>query len=368
MEIESAEVAGLAGGGGARVERARAASCPSATGPFAAIRAALTGGASSEDEEDTQYALAHASAARRGFEMGGAAGSPRPWERELPLPAAEPQAWSAEMEAAMRRAIRQADGYAWMYEQMVAGAKWWGNKLTISTKLLGGVLGTQGLIGALMAAFSSGCGSGVPIWVPILSAALGFVVLGLGVLDDTWSVDVVHAQGIVAQVNFATLARSIHFQLALPCAAREDARVFVPSALRELEGLKLTSPTIWGGVKARYVRRYPGNPIYNLAPEDALAGPATDWGRYDRPPLWEGEPAEGGGLLPLAPALWGRGGEKGGAAPGDLGEFWGGGSGGGDGAAPDYDLGAMLGAFDWRESGPASPADAAGAEREPTEP
>lgn len=202
--------------------------------------------------------------------------------------------WTPEVETSCRLAWRRAVGYAWMYEQMVAGAKWWGNKLGIATKILGGFVGTQGLIGAILTATSSS--DSVPLWVSILSAVIGFAILGLGVLDDTWNVDVVQAQSLVAQVDFGTLARSIRFQYSLPVEARDDARIFVPAALRELEALKLNAPVLWGGVKARYVARCPSNPIYNLE-EDWTDDPRP--GRVAPvPPEWAG-PAGGRGEIEI---------------------------------------------------------------------
>ena len=42
--------------------------------------------------------------------------------------------------------MRQANGYAWMYERMAETAKRWGDALNIASGVLGGVVGTAGVV------------------------------------------------------------------------------------------------------------------------------------------------------------------------------------------------------------------------------
>lgn len=165
--------------------------------------------------------------------------------------------WSPELEAVARRTMKQASGYSWMYEKMVAGAKKWGSCLSILAGALAGVVGTEGLV----AIFTSG--GETPLWAGILTAVSGYSIAVVVVLDNTWKLDVVRSEGLVAQVGFAHLSRTIIYQLALRPSERQDARDFVKGILNEIETMKLSSPTIDGKVKIDYVKKFKDNPIYN---------------------------------------------------------------------------------------------------------
>jgi uncharacterized membrane protein YeaQ/YmgE (transglycosylase-associated protein family) len=153
--------------------------------------------------------------------------------------------------------MKQASGYSWMYEKMVAGAKKWGSFLSILAGVLAGVVGTEGLV----AIFTSG--GETPLWAGILTAVIGYSIAVVVVLDNTWKLDVVRSEGLVAQVGFAHLSRTIMYQLALRPSERQDARDFVKGILNEIETMKLSSPTIDGKVKKDYVEKFKDNPIYN---------------------------------------------------------------------------------------------------------
>jgi len=173
--------------------------------------------------------------------------------------------------------MKQASGFAWMYERLVFRAKAWGSYLTILTGLLSGVVGTGGLVSAFYEA---------PQWAGILTAAVGYAITVVVVLDKTWRLDVVRSEGLVAQVGFAHLNRSIMFQLALHPSERQDAHEFVKGALIEIETLKLSSPTIDAKIRDLYVAKFQNNPIYN---------PSDQWEDYRQ--SWESVSSDGGDCL-----------------------------------------------------------------------
>jgi hypothetical protein len=174
----------------------------------------------------------------------------------------------------------QASGYAWMYERMVAEATTWDGRLSIIAGGLGGLVGTGGLIST---ATSDG---DPPLWTGVLSAVVGYTIALVLVLANTWKLVEVRSEGLVSQVGFAHLNRTILFQLALAPSEREDARNFVKKILAENETLKLSSPTISGRIRRAYTARFRDNPIYTADVEwDAFAY------RPDTPPTPPPPPA-----------------------------------------------------------------------------
>ena len=174
--------------------------------------------------------------------------------------------WTPRLEAVARRAMMQASGFSWMYERKVSRAKKWGNALTIAAGFLGSLVGTRGLCAAA-APPSQG-----PSWASAVDAVAGYLIAILLLLDSTWQLDLVRSQGLVAQVDFAHLARSIQFQLALRPEERQDAREFVKGILGEIETLKLSSPILDGADKRAYTAKFRDNPIYG-APRPWEGGP-----------------------------------------------------------------------------------------------
>lgn len=207
--------------------------------------------------------------------------------------------WTPQLEAVARRGMAQASGYAWMYERQVARAKKWGSALSILAGCLGALVGTRGVCSAALPRDAAQGGRGVAL----VEAAAGFAIAVLVVLDRTWKLDVVRTQGLVAQVDFAHLARSIQVQLALRAEDRQDAREFVKNVLEEIETLKLSSPTLDAADKRAYAAKYRDNPIFGPT---ALAGRSPEAPGASAPP-------------PLAASLYGAvppepAGEGGGAA------------------------------------------------------
>jgi hypothetical protein len=168
--------------------------------------------------------------------------------------------WSPEMEAVARRTMRQASGYAWMYEYMAASASRWEGRLNIASGALGCVVGTAGLVSILSDT------STPPLWARILECVVGYMVSFISVLNSTWRLGDAQMNDILTQVSYATMSRDLMYQLALPRKDRQDAREYVKAKLGEIEQLKVSAPIIDGGARSAYNAKYKNNPIFS--PED----------------------------------------------------------------------------------------------------
>jgi hypothetical protein len=208
-----------------------------------------------------------------------------------PAPGAAPARWTPELESVARCTMKQASGFTWMYERTVARAKRWGERITLASGVLAGVVGTEGLVMAV-------AGGGQR--AAIATAVIGYAITILTLLSGTWRLDEVRAAGLVAQVDFAHLARAIQFQLALHPDERQDAREFVRGVLGEIETLKLSSPPIDAAVRADYIAKFKDNPIYGLGAGRAPS-PRRRPPRSSAPPPPPAPPAS-----PAAPATLSR--------------------------------------------------------------
>lgn len=158
--------------------------------------------------------------------------------------------------------MKQANGHAWMYEQMVATAKRWSNALNILAGVLGALLGTSGLVSIFTDRQRA-------LWLKILEAIVGYLIMVISVLNSTWRLDATQSNALVAQVSFASLGQSILYQLALEPSERQNAHEFIERTLAEVNTMKLSSPVIYSSAKKAYIARFRDNPIFN--PRDALA-------------------------------------------------------------------------------------------------
>ena len=164
------------------------------------------------------------------------------------------------MEAVARRTMRQASGYAWMYEHMAASASRWEGILNIASGALGCVVGTAGLVSILS-------DTSTPLlWARILECVVGYMVSFISVLNSTWRLGDAQMNDILTQVSYATMSRDLMYQLALPRKDRQDAREYVKAKLGEIEQLKVSAPIIDGCARSAYNAKYKNNPIFS--PED----------------------------------------------------------------------------------------------------
>jgi F0F1-type ATP synthase assembly protein I len=180
------------------------------------------------------------------------------------------------MEAIARRTMRQANGYAWMYENMATSAKRWGDDLNIASGVLGGIVGTSGIV-------SIATDSSTPLWARIVQVVLGFLVTIVTVLTATWRLSETQRNDVFTQVSYATLAKSLMWQLAQPRKDRQDAREYVRAKLGEIEQLKISAPTIDTRTRHAYNSKFKNNPIFT--PEDQWDAMIADvpFGRSQNP-------------------------------------------------------------------------------------
>lgn len=183
--------------------------------------------------------------------------------------------WTPELEHLSRDVMRQAAGYAAMYEEMVSTAKSWSHILNFMAGGIGGIVGTEGLLTTI--SFQADPNPRAALWLGVVGAILGYMVTVLVVLQNVWKFDTIKSEGLVAQVNFASLRSEIKFQLTLHASRRQNALVFVPRITQDIETLKLSSPTIDDRVRRRYqkVRR---PPLFAGDPEAVLSRALSESG------------------------------------------------------------------------------------------
>lgn len=183
------------------------------------------------------------------------------------------------MEAIARRAMRKADGYAYMYEHMASAAKTVDDWLRIVGGILGSVVGTAGMVSWFTV------GGSTPTWAAILASVVGFMITILAVFSGVWQPRETQAAAVLNQVSYAAVSRDIMCQLAQPRRDRPDAREYVRAKLAEIERLKLSAPPVSSGARASYERKFRDNPIYSaedqwgvtLADADTARAAARGW-------------------------------------------------------------------------------------------
>jgi len=190
-----------------------------------------------------------------------------PPRRQRQHPPAETRHWTPEMDAVARRTMRQASGYAWMYEHMASNAKKWSGILSLISGALGGIVGTSGLISV----FSE---TQAPMWVGITEAAVGYIIGLASFLGASWRLGDTQMNAILTQVSYSTMARDLMYQLAVPKPDRQDALEYVKTKLGEIEQLKVSAPIINGGARAAYKKKFKNNPIFS--PEDDWTATLAD--------------------------------------------------------------------------------------------
>jgi len=171
------------------------------------------------------------------------------------------------MEALARRTMRQASGYAWMYERMAASSKRWGDGLNIVSGVLGALVGTAGIVSIFT-------DSSTPLWSRIVAAVLGFLIAVVSALTATWKPSEAQMDNVLTQVSYATMERDLMYQLAQPCGDRADAQEYMQRVLSGIEQLKVSAPIISGITRAAYNRKFQNNPIYS--PEDSWDATVAD--------------------------------------------------------------------------------------------
>jgi hypothetical protein len=174
--------------------------------------------------------------------------------------------WTREMEAVVRHIKNQSIGYSWIYNRIVMNAKRSEKAMIIIIAILSGLLGTEGLI----TIFEYGVE-----WYRVATAVTGYVVMVLSIVNSTWDFGATSSEGLVAQIDFSRIDRSITYQLALHPKDRLDARDFVNNMLGEIDKLTQNAPTIDDGTRTQYTNKFKNNPIYNLEGQNVAISQET---------------------------------------------------------------------------------------------
>ena len=152
--------------------------------------------------------------------------------------------WTPRLEELAQEIADKANRNAWIFEQMVVSSKRWGDAFTISSGIISGIVGVEGLI----TIFGTG---EVELWLQIMMTILSFFSMVLLTINNTWKPTETGAAALSAQVKFQSIQRNITLQLALEVIARNKGEDYVRSMLDEYESADLAAPTKFPGVVRR---------------------------------------------------------------------------------------------------------------------
>jgi len=157
--------------------------------------------------------------------------------------------WYPEMETIALKTMQQANNYAWMYSYMASNAKQLGDCLNIFSGMLGGIVGTTGVVAIFL-------DNSTPMWARLIQVISGFLVTIVSVLISTWRLTEMQMNDNLTQVSYSLLSKDIMWQLAQPRKDRHDAREYIKSKLSEIEQLKVSAPIIDNGAKRAFLRKF----------------------------------------------------------------------------------------------------------------
>ena len=157
--------------------------------------------------------------------------------------------WYPEMENIALRIMQQANNYAWMYSYMAANAKYLGDLLNITSGILGGIVGTAGVVTLFL-------DTTTPLWARLIQIIIGFLVTIVSVLTSTWRLTEMQMNDNLTQVSYSILSKEIMWQLAQPRKDRHDAREYIKSKLGEIEQLKVSAPIIDKNARKAFLKKF----------------------------------------------------------------------------------------------------------------
>jgi len=164
--------------------------------------------------------------------------------------------WTPEMEALARREVQRAAGYAFMYEYMADSSSKCAKWLSLTTGIIGTVVGTSGFASIFVEVET-------PLWIRVVTALLGFIISIIAVIDNVFKVSGSQDTLVQNQVSYATLSKDILCQLAQPTTERADAGEYMKAKTGDIERIRLTAPMISARARAAYERKFQNNPIYS---------------------------------------------------------------------------------------------------------
>jgi F0F1-type ATP synthase assembly protein I len=162
--------------------------------------------------------------------------------------------WTRKTENLARKTALQAKGYAWMYERMAYLAQSIERVLNIISGILGGLVGTTGLIDVF--------NTTAPIWPKIIEIIVGFFIGILAIFNSTWDLNTIQRNSILSQAGYDLLSRDIACLLSHSRRDRPDAIDYLRAKNRELCQLKLSAPIIGKHVKKSYLQHFKDDAIF----------------------------------------------------------------------------------------------------------
>lgn len=175
------------------------------------------------------------------------------------------------MESLARRAMKKSMRLAWQYEAVAEAARKLGNRLSLVSGILGGLVGTGGVVGATAPGTVSLLAVGGSLsWPTLVSIVIGYVISVIAILMSNWRLSEIQMKGVAAQTGLLNTAREIRWQLAQPLADRADAHEFVHAREAEIAQVEAAAPPRDAWVRDMYRSMF-------LAEGGAKDEEALDW-------------------------------------------------------------------------------------------
>ena len=156
--------------------------------------------------------------------------------------------WNPDIDAMVRGVARRHSACGWIHDWMATDAKRWGNRLTISNGVLGGVVGSIGL--------AFGARGAPPAWAAFTSAGVGFIVSVVAAVTNAWKLPEEQAANTALAAAHLAAARAIGGVLARDPADRPDAVEHLSGVLEEFTRLRDGAPPFSSGARRAYSARF----------------------------------------------------------------------------------------------------------------
>lgn len=180
--------------------------------------------------------------------------------------------WTERLETMLDKFNGRVDRDKWIYNEMIAKAKWWDNFLIIISAAISGLVGVEGLV----VVFSD---AEPPLWLEILATTLSFIAGIILTLANTWKPSEVAANALTTRVKLLAIKHKIDLVLSIAPRDRPLGEDFVRDVTSEFESACLSAPVPYSDIVKRAKKRFPGvedvesrHPRYDIGAQQPTRG------------------------------------------------------------------------------------------------
>ena len=132
---------------------------------------------------------------------------------------------------------------------MVLNSKRWADGLTISSAIISGLVGVEGLVSVFSEEEPS-------LGLRIVATLLSFIALVLLSINNTWKPTETGSSALSSQVKLLSIQRGLTLQLALRPSERNQGEDYMRAVLDDYEGTLLSAPTKYKSIVKEAEKRY----------------------------------------------------------------------------------------------------------------